>query len=533
MSKTQKSFIKGAAVLGIIGLICKVIGAVYRIPMTNLLDTGGMAYYSTPYPVYTWLLVISSAGLPVAISKMVSERVTLGDYKGAHQVFKTALKALSFIGIVTTVAMIFSSDLLARWAGRPEANIGFLAIAPSLLFVSVLSAYRGYFQGLQMMSPTAFSQLIEQLGKLGMGLYLANLWKPKGVAFGAAGAVLGVTLSELLALIFIMIVYYRQKGQIKLQIAGSTPSKNMNGIGRQLFFLAFPIILGALAMPSVQTADLGIITNSLLGMGYSAQEADALYGNISNVVNPLVNMPAILSLALAMSLVPAISESKARKDEAGAARKADMGFKLALLVGLPSAAGFLLLSQPISHLLYSSVQGEELVIAGNLLGIMAAGVLFLTIVQTTTGILQGLGKTYIPVINLFIGVAVKIAASLILIRIPELNIKGAAIGTVACYAIAGILDIICVIKYAHFRLKIVDHIIKPVFAAGVMGVFVYFTYPLLERMMSDRLATVLEIALAGLLYVILVFAFVLKKDDMAFLPGGKRVTRVMEKLKVW
>jgi stage V sporulation protein B len=210
-----------------------------------------------------------------------------------------------------------------------------------------------------------------------------------------------------------------------------------------------------------------------------------------------------------------------------------MGFKLALLVGLPSAAGFLLLSQPIIHLLYSSVQGEELVIAGNLLGIMAAGVLFLTIVQTTTGTLQGLGKTYIPVINLFIGVAVKIAASLILIRIPELNIKGAAIGTVACYAIAGILDIICVIKYAHFRLKIVDHIIKPVFAAGVMGVFVYFTYPLLERMMSDRLATVLEIALAGLLYVILVFAFVLKKDDMAFLPGGKRVARMMEKLRIW
>jgi stage V sporulation protein B len=307
----------------------------------------------------------------------------------------------------------------------------------------------------------------------------------------------------------------------------------MNGIGRQLFYLAFPIILGALAMPSVQTADLGIVTNSLLGMGYTAKEADALYGNISNVVNPLVNMPAILSLALAMSIVPAISESKARKDEAGVIRKADMGFKLALLVGLPCAAGFYLLSQPIIHLLYSSVQGQELETAGNLLGIMATGVLFLTIVQTTTGILQGLGKTYVPVINLFIGVAVKIAASLILIRIPELNIKGAAIGTVACYAIAGILDIICVIKYAHLKLKIGDHIIKPLFAAGVMAIFVYFTYPLLESIMPNKIATVMEIAMAGLLYLILVFAFVLKKDDMAFLPGGSRVTRVMEKLKIW
>lgn len=529
----QNSFLKGAAVLGIIGLVCKVIGAVYRIPMTNLLGTSGMAYYSTPYPVYTWLLVISSAGLPVAISKMVSERVTFGDYKGAHQVFKTALKALGIIGIVTTLAMMLSSGLLAGWAGRPEADIGFLAIAPSLFFVSVLSAYRGYFQGLQMMSPTAFSQLIEQLGKLGLGLYFANLWKANGVAYGAAGAVLGVTLSELLALIFIMIVYFRHKGQIRLQIMKSSQSKSLNGVGRQLFYLAFPIILGALAMPSVQTADLGIVTNSLLGMGYSASEADALYGNISNVVNPLVNMPAILSLALAMSLVPAISESKARKDEAGAAKKADMGFKLALLVGLPCAVGFYFLAQPIIGLLYSSVRGQELQTAGSLLEIMAAGVLFLTIVQTTTGILQGLGKTYVPVINLFIGVAVKIAASLILIRIPELNIKGAAIGTAACYFIAGVLDIVCVIKYARFRLKLLDHIIKPLFAAGVMGIFVYLTYPLLANMMLDKLATVLEIALAGLLYLTLVFAFVLKKDDMVFLPGGGRITRVMEKLRIW
>lgn len=530
---TQKSFLKGAAVLGIIGLICKAIGAIYRIPVTNMLGTEGMAYYMTPYPVYTFLLVISSAGIPVAISKMVSERVTLGDYKGAHQVFKTALKALAVIGIVTTVAMLLSSNMLANWARRPEASIGFQAIAPALFFVSVLSAYRGYFQGLQIMSPTAFSQLIEQLAKLGLGLYFANLWKAKGLAFGAAGAVLGVTISELLALIFIMIVYYRHKGQIRLQITRSVVTKGLDGVGKQLFILAFPIVLGALAMPMVQTADMGIVSNSLINMGYSAKQADSLYGTLSGVVNTLVNMPAILSLALAMSLVPAISQSKAKKDEAGVAKKADMGLRLALLVGLPSAVGFYLLSQPIIHLLYASVQGEKLQIAGDLLAIMAAGVLFLTIVQATTGILQGLGKTYVPVINLFIGVAVKIAASLILIRIPELNIKGAAIGTVACYMIAGVLDIIFVIKYANFKLKVLDHIMKPVFAAVVMGIFVYFTYPLLKGIMPEKLATVLDIAMAGVLYLILVFAFVLKKDDMAFLPGGKRITRVMEKLRIW
>ncbi len=533
---SQKNFLKGAAILAMIGVICKVIGAIFRIPLTNMIGTQGMAYYSTAYPVYNWLLVISSAGLPVAISKMVSERVTINDYRGAHSVFKTAFQVLAYIGFFTTGVLLLLSGYIADVVGRPNANIVLLTIAPSLLFVSVLSAYRGYFQGLQIMSPTAFSQLIEQLGKLGLGLFFANLWKDYGIAYGAAGAILGVTLSELLALLFLVFLYHKHKRVIKEPIPANSsalPSEEKSGILRQLFILAFPIVLGALAMPTVQIIDTAIVTNSLLGLGYSQAYADSLFGTLTSVVNPLINMPAILSLALAMSLVPAISASHVKNNLDDISTKSGMGFKLALFIGLPCAVGFFLLAKPIIQLLYSSLSQQELQIAGILLAIMAVGVLFLTVVQTTTGILQGLGKTYLPVINLFLGIIVKIVASLVLIRISEINIKGAAIGTVACYIVAAILDVLCVIRYAKLKFSL-GSILKPIVATAGMGLFVFATSPILFQIVPAKLATLMIIASAIILYVVFSFAIgVFTKDDMNFFPGGSKITNIMVRLRIW
>ncbi len=537
MSNKQKSFVAGAAILGFIGLIVKAIGAVFRIPLGNLITEDGMAYYQAAYPTYVFLLAIASAGMPVAISKMVSERIALNDYKGANDVFRKALRSLLLIGVVASVLMVLLSNPIANIVGIPESSYSFIAIAPSLFFVAVISAYRGYFQGLQMMSPTAFSQLIEQAGKLGLGLYFAYLWKDYGLEYGAAGAMLGVTISEILAFIFMLAVYRIRKTDIKSKISKTTALRCQPieaGIGSRLFHLALPVIIGACAMPLVQLADTAIVTNSLMDIGYTYDRAKGLFGLLTGFVNPLINMPAVLSMALAMSLVPAISSSLAKNDSLGAAKKSGMGFKLTLLVGLPCAVGFFLLAQPIMHLLFSSLKGDSLETAGTLLAIMAIGVLFLTILQTMTGILQGLGKTRIPVINLFIGVAVKIAVSLIYIRIPDVNVKGAAIGTVACYAVAALLDVFFVLKYAKFRLNISEYIFKPVLAAGIMGVFTYFAMPFFSTMISERMATVLTIAASGLIYIILIFVFgALKRDDMEFIPGGSRITRFMNKLGFW
>lgn len=536
MTKKQKSFVAGAAILGIIGLIVKTIGAVFRIPLANLITEGGMAYYQAAYPTYVFLLAIASAGMPVAISKMVSERVAINDYKGAHDVFRKALRALLLIGLAASVLMLLLSSTIAELVGIPNSKFAFLAIAPSLLFVAVISAYRGYFQGLQMMSPTAFSQLIEQVGKLALGLYFAYLWKDRGLEYGAAGAMLGVTLSEILALLFMLAAYKIRKTDIRLQFSKTSLSSKSekSGIGRRLFILAMPIIIGACAMPLVQLADTAIVTNALKSMGYAQKQAEDLFGLLTGYVNPLINMPAVLSLALAMSLVPAISTSLAKKDFAGAATNSGMGFKLAIIVGLPCAVGFFLLAQPIMNLLFSNLKGNNLATAGELLAVMSVGVLFLTILQTMTGILQGLGKTYIPVLNLIIGVAVKISVSLIYINEPDVNIKGAAIGTVACYAIAAILDVAFVLRYARLKFSLADYIFKPVLAAGVMGAFVYFFYNLLKSSANNTISVLICIAGAIIVYIIMLFAAgSLKKEDMRFIPGGSKVTRFMSKIGFW
>lgn len=559
MEKPQRNFVKGAALLGGVGLISKVIGLISTILYSNVIGPEGLASYKTTFPVYTFLLAISSAGLPVAISKMVAERIALGDYKAAHMVFRKAMRIMVLVGIITTVVMLVFSTPIAVALGRREASLTITAIAPSLFFVAILSAYRGYFQGMHRMAPTAISQFIEQVVKLAAGQFLAVLWISKGPEYGAAGAILGITISEIGAFLYVYILYLKTKSRIWHNIKKSVMTRFRQGIGSKMFYLAMPIIIGACAMPLVQLVDSAMITNTMMGMKsivlfgkvvfIDKPVVDNLYG-LTGLIDPIINMPAILSTALGMSLVPAVSASNARNDLLGVSSKSGTGFRLSMLVGLPCAIGLFLLSTPILHLLFDWLQDVNtrpdiaqlhlLTTSGDLLETMAAAVLFLTILQTMSGILQGLGKTYIPVINLFIGVAVKVVLSFVLIRIPSINIQGAYIGTLSCYAIAAVLDVIFVIKHAKARLRIVDDFIRPLLAAGAMGAFVYFMFPyLIENtpqgtIIYSRPYTILILVGAILIYFIAIFVFgAVNREDMSYIPGGKRITSLMVKLRLW
>lgn len=544
MSRTQKSFAKGAAILGGMGFVSKIIGAVYTIATTYIVGTHGMSYYTTAFPVYTFLLAISSAGLPVAISKMVAERTALNDYNAAYTVFSKAIKAMFGIGLVTTILMMVLSRPIATVLGRPDASLAITAIAPSLFFVAIISAFRGYFQGMQQMMPTAVSQIIEQSVKVIVGLFLAWLWIGKGEIYGAAGAVLGITVSEVFAFIYLSILYRVRIADFKKQSVSVHHADLTKNIGRKLIYLATPIIVGACAMPLVQLADTAIITNTLNSMKsivlfgqevvLNPKIVDSLFSLLTAYVNPVINMPAVFSLALAVSLVPTISTSKARSDLRGISNKAGIGLKLSMLIGLPCAAGLYLLSTPIVHLLFARLKGDDLLIAGNLMGIMAIAVLFLTILQTMTGILQGLGKTYLPVINLLVGICVKILISILFIRMPEVNIRGAAYGTVACYAIAALLDVICVVKYAKARPRMFQDFIKPILATACMGLTVYVMIPHAASGEYSRLMTIGVILIAIVVYAFFTFFFgAINKDDMEYLPGGKRITSTMIRLGIW
>ncbi len=515
----KKSFVKGAFILGAAGLICKIIGAFFRIPLYNMLGDG-MQYYEAVYPYYSTLLVISSAGLPTAISRMVAEHTALGDAAGAKRVFRKSQVLLFCIGLSTMALMYFGADFLARTTVGDGAAYSFRAMSPALLIVSMMCAYRGYLQGLQKMTGTAMSQLAEQAGKLGIGLYLAAKWMPRGLEYGAMGAIAGVTISELLALIVVVLFYVFRKRN-DLPVGDGTAQPKEKGIIRGLLAIAIPVTIGASIMPIMGIADATLIKSTLIDIGFSEAEASMRYVALRSNVTNIVNMPAVLTIALAMSLVPAVSAARTAKDRKTIHVVSAMGIKIAMFIGIPCAVGLFVLAAPVIDFLYN-IDAERLAIASKLMRTMAVAIVFLSLVQTLTGILQGVGKQHIPVINLFIGGVVKVGLMLILMRNPNIEIQGAALSTAACYTVTGILDAIYLIRYTRLKLRVLDTFIKPLVSALIMGGVAYFSYEfIISRISSNAVATLGAILIAACVYLFLILWMrMFSEEDLALIPGG-------------
>lgn len=566
MEKNKRSFIKGAAILGIAGLIVKIIGAFYRIPLTNILQRGeydGMIYYATAYPYYSWLLVISSAGFPTAISKMVSERVAVGDRKGATAIFKTAFRLLLIIGVVTTGLLFAGSPLIAKLADVPGATYSLMALAPSLLIVSIMCAYRGYLQGMQMMTGTALSQITEQVGKLIASYSLAFLFVklyPGHPELWAMGTLIGISISEVLGLIMIWLVYRRNRKMLPSYKLESMPvsRSTLRTVGKGLLAIAIPITIGASIMPITGIADTVFIKRLLqiryIGLGFEQTIAETMAGDgfvaLRSYVTPLINMPAVLTLALSMSLVPAIAPMKAAHDRRGIRKVGATGTKLAMLIGAPCAAGLFVLGAPIMAMLYTKVgasvdkyyvtgfitqilnmkPGQEVPIytlAGGIMQISAIGVLFLSLVQTLTGVIQGMGKQLVPVFFLIIGGALKILSMALLMRFTPLGILGAAISTVLCYAVAGLGDLTYTISHADIRLNYFDTFGKPLLSAVIMGVIVYLFYGLVYRMGHPTIATLGSVAVGAAVYVACLWLLrAFNSTDLSFMPGSRKLAKI-------
>lgn len=527
MEKKKVSFVQGAAILGIAGLIVKVIGAAFRIPLANTIGLIGTSYYDTAYPYYSWLLVISSSGLPTAISKMVSERVTLGDYRGAHRVFTTAMQILCCIGLLTSILMFFGSDYIARLHMLPEAAYCFKALAPALFFVALMCAYRGYMQGMQQMVPTAISQVVEQVGKLAVGLTLAFMLLDAGPEYAAMGALIGVTVSELLALIYVMLSYRRRWPKIRARLERSV-RREVEPVAGRLIAIALPITIGASISPLSSVVDSALIIRILLKLGYAKETAQTAFSLMRTNVATLTNMPGVLTMALAMSLVPAISAFSAKRDHAGVQDTARLGLKLALIIGLPCAVGLFVLASPILAMLYPNLTEGELTLAVDLMHTSSIGVIFLSLVQSMTGVIQGMGKPNVPVFNLFIGFVLKVASLLALMNIPQINIQGAAVSTVVCYAFAGIADTIYVIRRAKLRLGLVDVLLKPVLSSGVMGFVVFMIYSFMQEMEHQVLPTLAAVAVGVFAYGVMAIYFrFFTREELAYIPGGQRIRKLM------
>jgi stage V sporulation protein B len=530
MTDRQRSLIGGISVLGIAGLICKLVGVLYRIPLANMIGGQGLGLYQQVMPAYNLLLAVTSAGIPVAISRMVSHYITLGEHGNARRVFHTALKLLTVLGIVTTVLLLSLSKVIAKQVGTPEGYLSYMCIAPSLFFVCIMSAYRGYMQGMRRMLPTAISQLIEQVGKVAVALPFASIGFARGGwTMGSAGALLGTSLAECVAMLYMII----QCRFVKPQPA-SPDEKAVSGrsLAKRIVLISIPITLGACIVPLASTIDSAMLKNLMIGAGIPADDATIRYGIYSGMVITMINVPTALAMAMSTNLVPSIASGMARKDMSYVAKEAGTGLRIASVIGFPCSIGMSLLSKPIIFLCYGDSPKytfDQLILGGTLLEFSAMTIILFTMVQATSGILQGAGKQKIPMITLAAGVVCKIALNTLLVRQPDINIHGAPIASLTCYTVSMIPNLYYSCKYSGYRFSVGDVILRPLGASALMGAAVWAVYTYVfggERClhnsgMLSRLVPVAVTMIAGIL-VYICAAFLLKAIRADDLPARFR-----------
>lgn len=510
------------AVLSIAGLICKIVGALYRIPLSYIIGEEGMATYQLVFPTYNILLNVSSAGLPVAISRMVSFFLAKDDPRNAKRTFHIALCMLAALGCITMMLMLVFSSQLAVRTGDPTTQPGFVAIAPALLLVCTMAAIRGFIQGQQNMVPTAISQLIEQVGKVAICLPLAYFGMRISVAYAAAGMLLGTSIAEAVALLFMFVTYRRKMPAFrKLEQDPAIAPESRKALLRQVIAISVPITINSCIVPMSGFIDSGMILNRLLDAGMALEIAKPLYGCYSGYVLTLINVPTAISAAISMSLVPSVSAAVAGGDPKQLHNQCRIGLRMACLIGLPCSIGMSMLAKPLLGMIYHFSSDAMLTRTAQLLTISGFTIVLFTVVQCTTGILNGMKKQIIPMITQIIGVACKIALNYTLIGNPSVQMFGAPIASVICYTLALIPNLYFVHKYTGMKIEIYHTFLKPLLATMAMAAVIFG----MQLILPDRKAfTLVTFTVAVVAYFAVAFAIgaVTKQDVAPFLRRFNR-----------
>ncbi|MDR0930514.1 MAG: polysaccharide biosynthesis protein [Clostridiales bacterium] len=525
MSKSLKnSFIKGALILAIANIITKIIGAFFKIPLANLIGDDGMGIFNSAYQIYIFMFIIATSGFPVAISKMVAENVARNNTHEVKKIFRISLIVLLIIGGIGTSVMFFASSWLASTLSNSRASYAILGIAPAVVYVAVMSAFRGYFQGMQNMTPTAISGVLEALGKLLIGYILAKSLMPSGVEFAAAGAVYGVVCGAAAGMIVLFITYlFRKRERI---MGHARPSSS---IFKELLFLTVPITLSACISSITSLIDTFTIQNRLQQIvGVTETAASSLYGAYSGFVIPIFQLPVTVIQPLAICLVPAIASAIAQNHKNNAKVVVENCLRFTFILGLACTIGFAITANGILRTIYTSPSD----ITVTLLQILAPSTLFISLLQVTTGTLQAYGKTKLPVIYMAIGGAVKLILNYTLI--PVYGITIVPIATDICYFIIISLSLVSVFRVAELAPRwnalvlrpLMANIVLAIVAFGIQSILISNAFPL-------KGATILTIIAAAFAYFISIFAFkAITAEDIYMLPHGEKILPVLKKLRL-
>ncbi|MDD6919910.1 MAG: polysaccharide biosynthesis protein [Eubacteriales bacterium] len=540
----KHTLIQGAGILALAGIIVKCMGIFLRIPVGNMIGDIGMSNYSPAYIIYSFLLIVSTAGIPIAISRLISEYRALGDYHTAERVFSIAFKLMFALGLFFAVVLFVFAENIAEFLGNTDAAPAMKVIAPALLFVPLLASFRGYFQGMQNMIPTALSEITEQFMRVVVGLTCTYIFfyilKDGSIldsydkyTRGAVGATIGAPVGAFFALSLMALIYKLARPNIKKKLVNAKSDYSISDktILKNILAIAIPVMLGAALYNILTIIDTIVVIPRLkAGVGMDETMAKALYGQLSGFIYPILGIPLVLLQAVMISIVPIIAAAYKIKDKISLSDNLNMGLRLSSIITFPCAIGMFVLSKEILLLMYPN-QVKSAIEASSILQIASIAIILTMIMQIITSILQAIGKQMIPIKALIVGVVVKFVSAWILIGISFINIHGAIISNILAFGVMIFIGYSSMIKYSKVHVNCFNVFIRPMIAAVVMGLFVYITKFICGKFIpSSTIVTLLAIIIGVFSYIIMVVKTkTITEEEILMMPKGEKIHSIMSK----
>ena len=531
VKNSTKLFFSGVVVLTVANLLVKAIGLLFKIPMNKVVGDTGMGYYTSAYTIYTFFYMISTSGLPIAVSILISESRTKGQLRQIKKIFRTTVALFFAIGLVGMLAMIFGADSFASMLKASPTSACIMAIAPTLFFICISSALRGYFQGFQQMVPTAVSELIEALCKLAVGIVLAlyAIDQNYPIHIVAAYAAFGLTIGAGLGMIFLCIskLLFKETRYTAefVEIAGvSDETTPTSKILARLVKVALPITISASVMSLTNMIDMVIVQRLLQETGMSQLEATTVYGNYTTLAVPMFNLPPVLVYPISAAIIPLLSVAHSQGDKKRTRTIMESALRVAVLIGVPCAFGMSALARPILSLFFRVESSVEM--AYPLLRLLAPSSLFVCILSITNAILQACGKERKPVISMLCGAVVKVVSNYFLIQI--IGMRGTPISTFLCYLTVTCLNFRFVSKYADIVPNIRRVFLRPFICGLLCAATALGSYALVSRFTGNTVSTLVAIACAGIVYLFLIFVTgAVVAEDVRLLPKGDKISAAL------
>lgn len=535
--KSTKLFFSGVLILTFANILIKVIGLTLKIPLQHLLGDGGMGYYNTAYDIYVWFYMISTAGLPVAISILISESRAKGNFREAKRIFRITLLIFIILGLAGMFIMMGGAGLFANAYKFPEADKAIFAIAPTLFFICISSAIRGYFQGYQHMVPTALSQIVEALGKLIIGISLAKYAINAGydLPMVAAFTVLGLTIGVAAGMLFLCISKLLFKAapfdeEYRHPDSDTMPMRPTGTLLKIILVTAIPITLSSSVMSFTSMIDGMILSDRLQWIGYTEQQAREMFGNYKTLAVSMFNLPPALIYPITYAVVPLLSATIASQNKERARAIINSTLKVSSIIALPCALGLSALSEPILKLLFNDESAKT---AAPLLSVLAPTIFLVGMLAVSTAVLQSYKLERKPIISMVAGSVVKLAASFVLIGIPAINIFGAPIGTFLCYLTNCGCNFYFMSKHIDFVPSVKEMFVRPLIASVLCALSALGSYHLFDMFLGNTMSTVGALGIAVIVYAVAILLFkCITKDDLMVVPKGQKIYSILHKTKL-